>query len=131
VARNVEKVAPRGAERRTAARTEIEVEVGLETENNFYTGLTQDISTGGVFVATHDLRPHGERLVLKFVLPGVATPFVVDAEVRWIREVTSLSGGRHEGATGMGLRFVNLPPQAKMVIASFLNQRESIFYDDE
>jgi uncharacterized protein (TIGR02266 family) len=131
VARNVEVVAPGGAERRNSTRVDLEIEVGLETETNFYTGLTQDISTGGLFVATHSLRRHGEKLVVKFSLPGVATPFVVDSEVRWIREVTSLSGGRHEGATGMGLKFLNLPPQARMVIASFLKQRESIFYDDE
>jgi uncharacterized protein (TIGR02266 family) len=132
VARNVEKVAPgaHGAERRTAPRVDVEVEVGLETENNFYTGLTQDISTGGVFVATHNLRRHGERVVVKFSLPGMSTPFTVEAEVRWLREVTSLSS-RHEGATGMGLKFLNLPAQAKAVIASFLKQRESIFYDDE
>jgi uncharacterized protein (TIGR02266 family) len=109
----------------------MEIEVGLETETNFYTGLTQDISTGGVFVATHKLRKRGERLVVKFSLPGVPTPFVVDSEVRWIREVTSLSGGRHEGATGMGLKFINLTPQARSQIASFLKQRDSIFYDDE
>ena len=118
------------SERRTSARVDLEVEVGLETDNNFYTGLTQDISTGGVFVATHNLRRRGERLVVKFSLPGVSTPFTVDAEVRWLREVSSLHGG-HEAATGMGLKFLNLPPQAKAVIASFLKQRESIFYDDE
>jgi uncharacterized protein (TIGR02266 family) len=120
-----------GAERRSNARVDLEVEVGLESETNFYTGLTQDISAGGVFVATHQLRPRGERLVLKFSLPGVGTPFVVDAEVRWIREVTSLTQARHDAPTGMGLKFVNLPSQAKAVIASFLRQRESIFYDDE
>jgi uncharacterized protein (TIGR02266 family) len=130
VARKVEAAAPAGAERRTSARAELEIEVGLETDHNFYTGLTQDISTGGVFVATHELRNRGEHVVLKFTLPGVATPFQVEGEVRWIREVTGFSRS-HENPTGMGIKFLNLSPQAKMLIASFLNQRDSIFYDDE
>ncbi len=131
--RNVEKVLPvqPGAERRSAPRIDLEVEIGFETENNFYTGLTQDISTGGVFVATHNIRPRGERISLKFTLPGATTPFVVEAEVRWIREVSSLSGGRQDYSSGMGFKFINLQPQVKAVIASFLKQRDSIFYDDE
>lgn len=124
-------MAPGGAERRTSVRADMEIEVGLESETNFYTGLTADISTGGLFVATHKLRKRGEKIVVKFSLPGMATQFVVEAEVRWIREVTSLTGGRHEGATGMGLKFLNLAPQARTMIATFLKQRDSIFYDDE
>jgi uncharacterized protein (TIGR02266 family) len=135
VARNVEASKKQqqdgGADRRTAARIDLEIEVGLETESNFYTGLTQDISTGGLFVATHSLRKRGDRLMLKFSLPGVEAPFTVEGEVRWLREVGSLGAGRFDGATGMGLKFINLAPQAKAVIASFLKQRESIFYDDE
>jgi uncharacterized protein (TIGR02266 family) len=131
VARNVDVAARNAAERRASSRVDLEIEVGLETDSNFYTGLTQDISTGGVFVATHNLRRRGDRLVLKFSLPGVSIPFVVDAEVRWLREATSLSDNTHAGPTGMGLKFLNPPAQVKAVITSFLKQRESIFYDDE
>jgi uncharacterized protein (TIGR02266 family) len=131
VARNVEVVAPTGAERRTSIRVDFELEVGLETDNNFYTGLTQDVSSGGLFVATHQLRKRGERLTVRFTLPG-GQPITVEAEVRWIREVTSLSDGRHhENPTGMGLKFINLPAPTKAAIAAFLKQRDSIFFDDE
>jgi uncharacterized protein (TIGR02266 family) len=128
VAGNVE--ASPGADRRASVRADVKVEVGLTTDTNFYTGLAQDISAGGVFVATHQLRRHGEKVVLQFSLPGVAAVFLVDAEVRWIREVTSLTGGR-QGATGMGLKFLNLSAHARKAIATFLEQRDSIFYDDE
>jgi uncharacterized protein (TIGR02266 family) len=128
VARNVEVLAqPTGAERRTSVRVDLEIEVGLETDSNFYTGLTQDISTGGLFVATHRLRPIGERLVLKFGLPNTQGAIVVEGEVRWLRE----AGAHTDAPSGMGLKFLNLSAQARMAIASFLKKRESLFYDDE
>lgn len=118
---------PNPADRRTAPRHELELEVGFETDHNFYTGLTQDISTGGLFVATSELRRVGERIKVKFKLPNQVAPIEVETEVRWIREHRPGSGLE----PGMGLRFVNLPPEMQKHINSFLDQRESLFYDDE
>jgi uncharacterized protein (TIGR02266 family) len=129
VSRDAEAVTPPGAERRTSTRVDLEIEVGLETDTNFYTGLTQDVSTGGLFVATHRLRKRGERLTVRFTLPG-GSPLTVNAEVRWFREVTSLSD-RHDHPTGMGLRFIDLEKSTRAAIVGFLKQRDSIFFDDE
>lgn len=101
----------------------------METETNFYTGLTQDISTGGLFVATHQLRPIGDHMLIKFRLPDSSQVISVDAEVRWLREPSPY--GRQDHPPGMGLKFVDLHPQARMAIAAFLRQRESLFFDDE
>jgi uncharacterized protein (TIGR02266 family) len=130
VARYVEVLSPRGAERRTSPRVDLEIEVGFESESNFYTGLTQDISTGGLFVSTHHLRRIGDRVTLKFTLPGLSAPIIVESEVRWIRESSSLHGA-HDAPTGMGFKFLDLSPQARAIITKFLAARESIFYDDE
>lgn len=116
------------AERRTAPRIELEVEVGLETDHNFYTGLTQDISSGGIFVATGISYRVGERLVVRFTLPGRTAPIVADAEVRWIRDARFM---RTDSPEGVGLRFVSLSNEAKQIIAEFLEHRDSLFYDDE
>jgi uncharacterized protein (TIGR02266 family) len=117
------------ADRRASPRFDLEVEVGFETDSNFYTGLTQDISSGGLFVATHQLRRVGDRIKVKFALPGRAEPVEVETEVRWVRESSSLQ--RLDGAHGMGLRFVDLSPEVKAVIDSFLSKRDSLFYDDD
>ncbi len=103
--------------------------MGFETDSNFYTGLTQDISSGGLFVATHQLRKVGDRIKIKFTLPGRTDAVEIETEVRWVRESSSLQ--RIDGAHGMGLRFVNLNDDAKAVIDSFLSKRDSLFYDDE
>jgi uncharacterized protein (TIGR02266 family) len=114
---------------RASERFDLEVKVDLESDHNFYTGLTQNISAGGLFIATHHLRRIGDQITLKFTLPGSDKPIAVETEVRWIRENTALR--RAEGGTGMGVRFINLSAEAKAAIDGFLQNRDSLYYDDE
>ena len=122
VAENIQNV-------RAAERFDLEVKVDLESEHNFYTGLTQNISSGGVFIATHHIRKIGDRITLNFTLPGSTKPLLVETEVRWIRENSALM--RAGGDIGMGVRFINLSPEAKEAIDGFVQSRESLYYDDE
>jgi len=98
----------------------------MESEHNFYTGLTQDLSRGGLFVATHNLRPVGERIHLRFTLPASPTPIEAVTEVRWVRQTAIPGGG---GEVGMGLEFIQLSIQGKQAVQAFLRQRESLFFD--
>jgi uncharacterized protein (TIGR02266 family) len=123
------KVAQNQQHVRAAERFDLEVKVDLESDHNFYTGLTQNISSGGVFIATHHLRKIGDRITLKFTLPGSENVLAVETEVRWIRENTALM--RAEGGTGMGVRFINLTPETSAAINAFVQARESLYYDDE
>ena len=123
------KVADNHQNVRASERFDLEVKVDLESDHNFYTGLTQNISSGGVFIATHHIRKIGDRITLKFSLPGSDQPLAVETEVRWIRENSALH--RIDGASGMGVRFINLTPEASAAITSFVQARDSMFYDDE
>ena len=123
------KVAENQQNVRAAERFDLEVKVDLESDHNFYTGLTQNISSGGVFIATHHLRKIGDRITLKFTLPGSEKVLAVETEVRWIRENSALM--RADGGTGMGVRFINLTPEASAAINGFLESRDSLYYDDE
>lgn len=123
------KVAQNQQHVRAAERFDLEVKVDLESDHNFYTGLTQNISTGGLFIATSAIRKIGDRITLKFSMPGSAEPLSVETEVRWIRENSALH--KVEGSTGMGVRFVNLTPAAAATINQFVQSRESLYYDDE
>ena len=114
---------------RQAERHDLEIAVDLESDSNFYTGLTQNISTGGVFIATHQIKHVGDHVRLKFTLPGNPRPIEVDTEVRWIRENSSLH--RTDGASGMGVRFMNMSQADAEAIQNFLGNRDSLFYDDE
>jgi uncharacterized protein (TIGR02266 family) len=123
------KVAQNQQHVRATERFDLEVKVDLESDHNFYTGLTQNISSGGVFIATSAIRKIGDRITLKFSLPGIPDPVAVETEVRWIRENSALH--RVEGETGMGVRFVNLSPVAAAAIQKFVESRDSLYYDDE
>ncbi|MES1206092.1 MAG: TIGR02266 family protein [Pseudomonadota bacterium] len=114
---------------RQAERHDLEIAVDLESDSNFYTGLTQNISSGGLFIATHQIKRVGDHVRLKFSLPGSPRPLEVDTEVRWIRENSSLH--RTDGASGMGVRFINMSPEDAQLISIFLENRDSLFYDDE
>jgi uncharacterized protein (TIGR02266 family) len=114
---------------RSSERFDLEVKVDLESDHNFYTGLTQNISAGGLFIATNVLRHIGDRITLKFSLPGSTQAIDIETEVRWIRENSALH--RVDGSTGMGVRFINLSPEASAAIQSFLQNRDSLYYDDE
>jgi uncharacterized protein (TIGR02266 family) len=114
------------SERRSEPRIELEVEVGLETDHNFYTGLTQDISNGGLFVATSIIYRVGERLRVRFTLPGRAEAITAEAEVRWVRDPRAM---KTDSPEGIGLRFVELPADAQVEIGNFLSRRESLYYD--
>jgi uncharacterized protein (TIGR02266 family) len=119
---------PQSDERRQQPRFAVAVQVTMESEHNFYTGLTQDLSGGGLFVATHNIRPVGERVHLRFTLPTSRDPIEALTEVRWVRPMAVPGGG---GEAGMGLQFLELPPPAKEAVKAFLQKRESLFYDVE
>jgi uncharacterized protein (TIGR02266 family) len=112
--------------RRLAPRYAVAVEVTLESEHNFFTGLTQDLSAGGVFVATNSRPVIGERVQVRITLPTSPTPLDILTVVRWVR-MRDLPGGG--GKAGVGLLFVELSPEARRAIEAFLTQRESLFVD--
>jgi uncharacterized protein (TIGR02266 family) len=110
---------------RAHQRVGIQVEVTLESEHNFYTGLSSNVSEGGLFVATHTPPPIGTRLTVRFVLAGSAEPIDAVGEVRWVRETRS-----PDFPSGFGLRFLEIGDEALSRVASFVAGRESIFYEE-
>ena len=114
-----------GSERRVHGdkRVFIEVEIGLTTESHFYTGLSLDVSTGGVFIATYEPSPPGTAVSLYFVLPD---GYVVNAEgvVRWMRAATE------DAPPGMGVAFVNISQEALLHIGEFCASRPPLYFDE-
>jgi uncharacterized protein (TIGR02266 family) len=114
-----------GSERRAERdkRVCIEVEIGLTSESHIYTGLSLDVSTGGVFVATYEPAPSGTAVSLYFVLPD---GHVVNAEgvVRWTRDATE------DAPPGMGVAFVSISDDSLGHIASFCASRPPLYFDE-
>ena len=94
-------------ERRETRRKRVSVNVGMRTEHGFWNGFAENISEGGIFIATHAPFDIGEKVDLSFALAkkGGKKVFSVACEVRWIRPD---SGGGLP--PGMGLKFLDLAP---------------------
>lgn len=118
---------PTGIERRENPRIEAHVEVNFESETNFFQGFSEDISDGGLFIATYKLEPVGTVIEVEFTLP---TGHIVrtSAEVRWLRDLRDESDDVHPG---MGLRFVELLPEDQRAIQAFTQARSPLFYDED
>lgn len=111
---------------RTHERFSVELDVTVGSHHNFYVGFAEDLSTGGVFVATHTQKQTGVILDININLAGCERPIKGVGEVRWAREF-------REGSSvppGLGVRFVELEDGSEAMIEEFLKSREPLFYDD-
>jgi len=103
-----------------ARRWEFSVPIDVEDDLGRHRGLTQNLGVGGIFVATGQPGRPGDRVTLRFALPGLSEPLLVEAEVRWIREPGQ---SKQPGGPGMGLKFAKLSMHAAATIDAFLRSR--------
>ena len=113
--------------RRQHSRHCVDLDVTMASDHNFYAGFAENISEGGIFIATHMLKPVGEKIEFTINLPNISTPITGVGEVRWVRVYSEESNV----PPGLGLRFVSLGEGCEDAIRQFLEARDPIFYDDE
>jgi uncharacterized protein (TIGR02266 family) len=116
-----------GSQRREHPRYKVELDVSLGSDHNFYVGFVENLSSGGVFIATHMLKSVGEVFELTVHLPNSTDAVCGVGEVRWIREYSE----RSNVPPGMGVRFISLEAGAEKLIEDFLARREPMFFDDD
>ena len=96
-------------EQRTSLRMKLHAQVTLTSESNFFMGLTENISEGGIFVSTFSPPAMGEQVELAIVVDeGDAVP--VQGIVRWIR--TDENGN----PTGCGVQFTDITDDVRRAI---------------
>lgn len=113
-------------ERRRSPRVTLETEITIESESNFYTGFTEDISDGGLFLATYQLRPIGSEIEVSFTLPDGHTVHA-SGLVRWLRDPRDYN---RDAPPGMGIQFHGLSDQDRAAILEFIRSRSPLFYDE-
>jgi uncharacterized protein (TIGR02266 family) len=114
---------PREAERRANDRTPFLADLEFGEDAQFFTGLSLDISEGGLFVSTYTEIPLGTRLVLAFELPD-GTAVEARGEVRW-RRTHAMDGER----PGIGIAFTDLPEDARARIVALCERRPPLYFD--
>jgi uncharacterized protein (TIGR02266 family) len=109
---------------------EIEVHVTPSSDHNFYTGFTQNISEGGLFIATNHVLPIGTELSFEFRVDKEPGTISAEGVVCWVREHESLRSG--DVHTGMGVRFNTLDEETQKRVNRFIERRrESLFFDPD
>ena len=102
-------------------RHQVRLAIGLPGEGSEGEASAENLSVGGVFVATRADRPAvGEEVDLTLVLPNRPEPIRCVGRVVWLREASS-SG---EVAPGMGIEFAELEEPATVAIREFLSYHE-------
>jgi uncharacterized protein (TIGR02266 family) len=122
-----ERAATEAVARREHSRFSVDLDVTVSSEHNFYAGFVENMSVGGIFIATHQLKPVGERLEFSVHLPGHDAPIRGVGEVRWVRVYSEASNV----PPGMGIKFDPLDAASQRAIEDFLAQRDPLFYDED
>lgn len=111
-----------------AVRVPYVIEVSVRSEHTFWTGFTQNLTDGGVFLATPREVAIGTIVEFELRLPDTGTPWTVRGEVRWTRAANAAGPG---SPPGCGVRFIDLDPDLEARIVSFtLRTRDAMFYDE-
>lgn len=105
-------IADQEARRRTV-RLGLHANVTVDSDTNFYTGFTENLSEGGVFISTFSPPEVGEEVALRITVRGEAE-LVVKGEVKWHR--TDEDGS----PVGCGVSFRDLSAQQVQVLDSML-----------
>jgi uncharacterized protein (TIGR02266 family) len=113
--------------RRAHERVDVKLEVTMESESNFYMGLTENLSEGGLFIATHLLQPIGTPVTVVLKLPNAPQPITINGTVRWVRQYSETS----DTEPGVGVRFEQLPAEHTEFIRVFLATRAPLFHDED
>jgi uncharacterized protein (TIGR02266 family) len=108
-------------------RVPLSVEVSLESEHNFYAGITNNISEGGIFVGTPNPPAVGTQISLELTVEGRS--FSLSGIVCWLRN-------RHlateDAPEGCGIRWEPpLDADALATIQQFVHHsRDTLFYEE-
>jgi uncharacterized protein (TIGR02266 family) len=109
-------------ERRQIARYEVSTEITFTSDNNFYSGFTENLSAGGLFVTSDKALPDiGTLVELTWRVPGADADLRCTGEVRW-------HGTTQHGRRGYGVRFVSLSPEAESLIQNFIQHRKPLVH---
>jgi uncharacterized protein (TIGR02266 family) len=113
---------PLAGNRRESDRHPCAIELEFSEDSHFFTGLSEDISQGGLFVATYERLPIGTRLSLSFETQDGKVE--VRGEVRWVR-----TAEQAEGWPGLGVAFTSVSAEAAERIALYCSRCPPLYAD--
>ena len=107
--------------RRQFTRFQVDLELTMQSESTIWMGQAENVSDGGVFVATKELKPIGTEVEVTIKLPGNMLPVWAVGVVCWIRDTSPNS----DAPLGMGIQFKLIADDALRRIRDFVRQRQT------
>ncbi|MDF3065453.1 MAG: hypothetical protein K0R38_1054 [Polyangiaceae bacterium] len=110
-----------------ASSRRVDVELGAIGPTNLYRPLSSNdlFSGGGIFVATYEKPPPlgaGVRVALRF---PTGPSCELSGRVAWVRDQLG-----EDAPPGFGVRFVDVPQEARTLVKAYADAREPLLYDD-
>lgn len=102
-------------EKRRDSREPVTLFVEYEGADDLVGDFTENLSSGGTFVATNRALPIGTRVQLVLSFPGLLEPIAIEGMVRWKREEPG-----EEGDAGAGIQFE--PGPARDALANVIDK---------
>jgi len=111
-------------EHRASHRVALAVDIHLASDSHFFSGLSGDISEGGLFLSTYRSLPVGSCVEIELSLPGAIEPVHARGEVRWVRDHST---GQPQG---VGIAFDHLEDADRERVHRFCTMRPALYYED-
>jgi uncharacterized protein (TIGR02266 family) len=115
----VEEHAMEIQDKRTDPRAPVEVEVHYRSAQEFLSAYSLNVGGGGIYIKTKEPLPLNHEVRLRFTLPSIARVFNLQGLVVW----TNPHPTRSSFPSGMGIKFMNLDPEGKKLIAGFVRAK--------
>lgn len=106
-------------DRRHQDRSVLVATITMESESNFFTGFSENISEGGIFVSSENPPPVGDTISVEIAIDD-GLPIRVGGEVRWHRLDAD---GR---VTGCGVKFIGLERHISRQLQGMLYQSPQV-----
>lgn len=107
------------SERRQFPRVKTAFPINYINTQQFFLDYAENLSMGGVFIASNNILPVGTELELSLSLPGLPEPIKTTGRV--VRVVVLENSDNGEFQPGMGIQFDELPLEGKSSIAKLLS----------
>ena len=110
------------AQRRQSTRFQVDLELTLQSESTIWIGHAENVSDGGVYVVSKELKPIGTEVEMTLKLPGAnMAPVWAVGVVVWIRDAS----GKVDAPLGMGIQFRLIADDALRRIRDFVRERQA------
>jgi len=111
------------SDRRTTPRVPIRLPVVFSSGEMIHQGFSCNLSMGGMFINHEEDLLVGQRINIRFILPGYDVPIRAAGHVKWRKDPGSSHGGEY-ASPGCGIVFDRLVEPAKDILNDFISSNE-------